>query len=224
MTVTLTEFRHSGGFLVSEANGARSRDTATYTNAGGSDVLLQAGTVLALAAEGADAVVAPGGAGTNGANTGGGSLASLTFDPAAKVGVYAVKLTSATAFTVVDPAGAELATGVVGTPYLDAQLGFTVAASGAAFVAGDGFTVTVPSADNRYVNWTNGAPAAAIAYSSNWIVAGTTQKVTVVSRDAEVNASELEWDPSITNSVSPTPAALQAIAMQQLTKNMIIAR
>ena len=218
MTSVLTEVRHSGGFLVSEANGHRARDAGTYTNSSGSDIVVQAGTVLALAAEGVDATTAAG------TNTGNGTIGSLSFGATAKLGVYTIKLTSSSAFTVTDPTGDALPAGTVGTAYTDAELGFTVTAGGTAFVANDSFTITASAADARYVNWTNAAPASAILYNTLVVPASSTIKVTVVTRAAEVNAAHLVYDAAITGSSSPTPAQLYAIAAQQLRNVGIIAR
>lgn len=43
---TLTETLHAGGFIVSEANGTRSRDTVTILGGSGGAGLVKAGTVL----------------------------------------------------------------------------------------------------------------------------------------------------------------------------------
>ena len=149
--INLSEFRHSGGFIVSEAHGTLSRDTITYVNTGSVDVQVVAGTVLALSSEGSDAVVTPAGAGTNGANTGTGTITAPTFGAQAKPGVYKITFTGATTFTVTDPTGDVLTTtGATGTAFLDAQLGFTITAGGTAFVAGDGFAITVPPLLSRF--------------------------------------------------------------------------
>jgi hypothetical protein len=58
-------------------------------------------------------------------------------------GVYSVQFTGATTFNVFDPNGRELLTGKTGVAYSDGGIGFTITAGGTAFVAGDGFTVTV---------------------------------------------------------------------------------
>ncbi len=44
---------------------------------------------------------------------------------------------------MVDPNGKQLADGQTGVAYSDAGLGFTITAGGTAFVAGDGFDMTV---------------------------------------------------------------------------------
>ena len=58
------------------------------------------------------------------------------------LGAYTVTFTSATAFTVKDPSGNPVGAGAVGTAFAN-KIAFTIAAGGTAFVAGDGFTVTV---------------------------------------------------------------------------------
>jgi hypothetical protein len=80
-----------------------------------------------------------------GANTGNGTM---TAGPAvtagtAQSGVYTVKFTAATTFSVFDPNGRELLPGNTAVAYADGGIGFTITAGGVAFVAGDSFTVTV---------------------------------------------------------------------------------
>lgn len=84
-----------------------------------------------------------------GGNTGNGTCTALSAGAKAKVGAYTLTFTSATAFTVVDPDGEQLADGVNGA-YSDAEVDFTITAGGTAFVAGDGFVVTVAAATGKY--------------------------------------------------------------------------
>jgi hypothetical protein len=80
-----------------------------------------------------------------GGNTGTGTVsAGPTIDATKGVnGVYQIRFTDATHFTVVDPNGKQLADGQTAVAYADAGLGFTITAGGTAFVAGDGFDATV---------------------------------------------------------------------------------
>ena len=80
-----------------------------------------------------------------GGNTGNGTVsAGPTINAAIGMnGVYQVRFSDATHFTVVDPNGKQLADGQTGVAYSDAGLGFTITAGGTAFVAGDGFDMTV---------------------------------------------------------------------------------
>jgi len=80
-----------------------------------------------------------------GGNTGTGTVsAGPTVNGAvAQNGAYTVVFTGATTFNVFDPNGRELQPGNTGAAYNDGGIGFTITAGGTAFVAGDGFTMTV---------------------------------------------------------------------------------
>ena len=80
-----------------------------------------------------------------GGNTGNGTVsAGPTINAAIGMnGVYQVRFSDATHFTVVDPNGKQLADGQTAVAYNDAGLGFTITAGGVAFIAGDGFDMTV---------------------------------------------------------------------------------
>lgn len=101
-------------------------------------------------------------ASAKGGNTGNG--AATMGSPAtlanAKVGVYSIQYTSATAFTVYDPSGDEIGVGVNGTAFAE-EIKFTAAAGGTAFVAGDVLLVTVKAAA------ANPLSAASVAGGSN---------------------------------------------------------
>ena len=103
----LNERFYPGAFLISEANGFRSRDTALVKNPGGTELVLEAGLVMA----------------------------SLTADASL-------------------------------VPYDN--------------VGTDGSEV-----------------ASCILYGGAVIPAGGQKRVTIVARDAEVNAAELRWDPAV---------------------------
>ncbi len=77
------------------------------------------------------------------ANTGNGTIGSLSFTSPAQIGDYTVSLTSATAFTVTDPRGVAVGTGTVGTGFNSGGVAFTLTAGGTAFAAGDSFVVSV---------------------------------------------------------------------------------
>lgn len=109
---------------------------------------LARGTVLGQVTLLAGAAVAAG-AGGGGSNTGGGAISAISLGVKAKKGAYTIKYTSATAYTVTDPGGVSLPAGVNGV-YADAQINFTSTASGAAFVAGDGWTITVGDGSGSY--------------------------------------------------------------------------
>lgn len=77
-----------------------------------------------------------------GANTGNGTVGTLTAVAPSQPGVYPVKFLTATTFSVFDPAGTRMPDGATGVAYLSKGLGFTITAGGTAFVAGDTFNIT----------------------------------------------------------------------------------
>lgn len=88
-----------------------------------------------------------------GGNTGNGTMGTVTSvgtSSPPQTGVYTITFTAATAFNVFDPNGRELKPGVTGSAYSDA-ISFTITAGGTAFVAGDGFTVTVAAGTGNYI-------------------------------------------------------------------------
>lgn len=86
----------------------------------------------------------------NPANVGNGTLGSITKGAAVKPGVYTLRATSATNFVVAGPDGSAMPNATVGTPYVSADINFTLTAGGTAFAAGDAFDVIVPP--GNYVN------------------------------------------------------------------------
>lgn len=213
----LTENYYTGGFMVSQAPGELSFDKGTIANAATVDLQQQAGLVLSHAPGTPSAATAGVG------NAGNGTVGTITAGKAVQIGVYTLLATAATTFDVVDPDGVNLGTATAGTPFTSAELNLTVTAGGTAFVAGDTFTVNVPPAG--YASYTGAAnlPAVAILYNLEWIPASGSKAVTVVSRNAEVNKSELQWDPSIVNA-GTVAAAVETAALAELASHGIIAR
>ncbi len=211
----LTESRHTGGMIVSEANGYLSRGQSALTNGGGTAVLYQAGTVMSVG-YGTPAV-------TRGAgDTGNGTAGAVTLLANAEVGDYVLTATAATTFTVVAPNGQTLGTLTAGTAFAN-QIGLTITAGGTAFVAGDTFVVSVPAAAAAST-FTGAAPANGVLYNDIWVDAGATRTVTLMVRSCELNLSELVWDPAVLSSVDPGTTALQAQALSELAAAGIIAR
>lgn len=135
-TVTpLQEVLHDGGFIVSVDNGHRSFDQGILT--GGVSVL--AGTVLGAITSALTAAAV-----ALGSNTGNGTFGTITPQaaPATIVGTYTLLMTDATHYIVTAPDGAT-ATGTTGVAFSALGIGFTLAAGGTAFIAGDTFTFTV---------------------------------------------------------------------------------
>lgn len=84
-------------------------------------------------------------------NTGNGTIGALSVGATPVTGGYSLVATSATVFAVTDPEGTALGNATVGTPFVNAEINFTLTVGGTAFVAGDSFTVTVSDAVGTYI-------------------------------------------------------------------------
>lgn len=76
-------------------------------------------------------------------NTGNGQLAGLTADSLAVPETFTITFTSPTAFEVVGTVTGPAGSGVVGSPFDNNRINFTVTQGSTAFTAGDEFTVTI---------------------------------------------------------------------------------
>lgn len=81
-------------------------------------------------------------AAANAGNTGNATMSAVTTGALAQSGKYSVIFQTATAYTVYDPTGKLVGTGVNGTPFAGGQVVFTTTAGGTPMVRGDGFTIT----------------------------------------------------------------------------------
>ncbi len=220
---TLTEGRHAGEFLLSEASGARSRETVTLLES----QTVVPGQVLGRQTRGPAADVSAVSAAAAG-NTGDGTLTLA--DPAvadgAKAGVYRITCIEAAAdggaFEVEDPDGVALDIATVGVAF-EGAVKFTIADGAADFVLGDVFTVTVSIDASGAVGKLDLAAvdgleeAAGIAFYSAETAAGETANLVIIARDAEVKLPCLEWPAGITD-------AQKTVALAQLAALGIIAR
>lgn len=198
----LFEHFYDGAFLVSEEEAHRSRDGGVIANTSGSDLPLDAGLVLTQAVAGAITATAKAG------NTGNGTVGSTGVTLGTVPGNYLVVFTSSTAFRVFSPGGGELEDGATGAAYTD-QIKFTITAGGTAFAAGDGFTIAVAAGNDQWAPYTATTPAQnlGILYNRCVVPANGSEKVTVITRQAQVNTAELVWDPSITAAYGISSAA-----------------
>ena len=178
-----TEGVHAGEFLLSEANGSRSR--ANIVVAAGAGIVL-AGTLLA-AITAANAMVPT----ADGGNTGNGTIGSIAITSDAVSGNYLLTITEAAAaggtFDVTGPGGAVIGSGEVGEAFEMAGLGFTLAAGSTDFAEGDSFTLAVTANLGEYVPYDDDGRRAAsgILYAS--VDATETDALAVaITRDAEV--------------------------------------
>ncbi|MDN6872940.1 head decoration protein [Pseudomonas citronellolis] len=134
-----TEGIHSGEFLLSEANGSRSREVVVITAGSGR---LAAGTLIAqLTAANALTPTAKAG------NTGNGTVGAVTVTSAAASGTYSLTITEAAAnggtFELTDPSGQFVGEGQVGQSFTGGGITFTLSDGATDFVVGDGFTLAV---------------------------------------------------------------------------------
>lgn len=222
--MTLTETLHAGGFIVSEANGFRSREKVSIALS----QTLVAGQVLgrqSLAAGATSSAAADAG------NTSGSG--AITLDATTPVladaqnGVYrAVCIEPASnggIFAVFDPRGVQIGTVAVGATFAK-QIKFVIA-DATDFVAGDAFSITVglENADHDYKAFdttaTDGAQKAAGVLFEAVTTDGSNKKAAVVMRRAcELRAADLTW-PS-----SNLTAAQKAQAIAELEELGIILR
>lgn len=219
MSKVFHEPRHAAEFILSEANGHRSREGVTI----GSEQIIEPGTLLALLAQSGgvttDVVATTG-------NTGNGTLtmASTAVSSKVKNGTYTATATAPTTFAVESPDGMSVGNATVGTAF-NKEVKFTIAAGGTAFVVGDSFEIVVgvenpgdyqavafdPESDNG-----SEKPAAIAIYPA---VTGEdeTVKIAAIFRDAEVNGKCLAWPEGVT-------AEQQAAAIADLAAVGILVR
>lgn len=186
MAIVNDTFR-TAEFLVSEANGYRSRDEVTVLTT----PALVAGTLLGKITVGTATGAAQAG------NTGNATIGAVTVGTKAKPGVYIVEFTAATTFIVLDPDGVVVGNGVTGTAFtVSDHIDFTVTAGGTPMVVGDGFNVTVAAGSGKY------APYAAAGTNGTAVVAGILYEgvdasfddvAAIVNRDAEVALAALTY-------------------------------
>jgi hypothetical protein len=213
---TVTETAHPGEYILSEGNGAISRETVTLT--GGS---FPAGQVLGLitigTATAAGAAVA--------SNTGGGTITATPAVSAGAVpGVYRATCIEPASggglFDVEDPTGVSIGPATTGAEFAAGGLTFTIADGTPDFSAGDAFTITVtPGATAG--SYTDHDPdaidgsqvAAAILYAA--VDASSADAPGVISaRLTEVNDAYLTWADAI--SAGEKTAAIAALAAHDI--------
>jgi hypothetical protein len=209
------ETLHAAGFLVSEAEGNRSRDNivvASGQNLGAGTViapLVTAGTITAAAL---------------GTNTGNGTMGTLSVGGGAKEGDYVVTIiepaTNLGNFSVTDPDGIVIGHGTVGSAFAG-DVNFTLADGATDFVSGDQFKLTVSQLTRKYKILAPAATdgtqrASGILLAAIDATSADTAGVNV-ARDSEVNANELTWPGGIT-------AAQKDVAIAQLRALGIMVR
>lgn len=213
MPTTFTETPRDLAFLLSEANGMLSREAITVLSGEGK---LKAGTVLGKVLYGAVTTAAK-----SGGNTGNGTISAVTVigGSGAKTGVYRLRFTSATAWNLVDPDGFEVGSGANGVANAN-DLAFTTTAGGTAFVAGDGFDITVAAGSGKYVASPHALTAgkeggeiacAVLAYEVDATSADAPG--VAITNDAEVKKPMLVYAASVDDSTKQTTKQTQLRAV-----------
>lgn len=179
-------------FILSEANGQRSRENVII--AAGSGVV-QAGTLIAqVTASNTATVTAAAG------NKGNGVFGAVTTTSDAVSGTYTVEITEAAEdgglFTVTGPGGAVIGTGEVGDAFTGGGLTFAIADGATDFEEGDSWTIVVVANKGEWVPYDDDGDndgrqtACGILYATVDATSADVQGVAIV-RDAEVAASLL---------------------------------
>jgi hypothetical protein len=133
-----------------------------------------------------------------GTNTGNGTLGTLTAAGyAATLGVYTVEFDDATHFMVSAPNGAEVGHGTTGAVFKAGGLSFTITAGGTAFLPADSFAVTVAAGSGSAKAWdpanVDGSQIVVGVLCATKDATLADKPCAVLTRQAEVNASELIW-------------------------------
>lgn len=199
---TLNESTHPGEYIVSEANGSRSREAgflASGNDLGACAVLGQVTTASAATA--------------GGGNTGNGTASAPTVGTEAINGTYTLTCTAAAAdsgtFSVVTPLGAALDDLTVAVAYVSSHINLTISDGATDFIVGDTFTVDVIFSEYGEFNAgaSDGTEVAKAILFSAVDATSAEQKCVVTARDSEVRASDLVWKTGTTESQKATAIA-----------------
>lgn len=219
-TQSFTEGRHAAEFVLSEANGHRSRDNLLLA----ASQTVIAGMILVSAIVAGGVTVS---ASADASNTSGSG--AITMDATTPIlagaqnGKYRVvciePVTNGGTFAVFDPEGREIGSVAVGATFAK-EVKFVIA-DATDFVAGDAFSIVVgvEPTDLSYSTLTTGGVAdnQRVALALYNVITGgseTTTKTAGITRDAEVAAPRLTWPNGID---APTKAAvIAALAKQRI--------
>lgn len=214
---TLNEGRHPGEFVMTEANGNRSRESLVIA----AEQAIVANSLLAASAVAADVVATATADAGNTASSGAIAMEDPAVTAAVKDGRYIGVATAATKVEWSDPDGIKIGTSTHGSVFTKGGISLTITAGGTPNVAGDRFYVDVAAdaEDFEYVAYdpSAGLPIAGIAIYPAATGVGETAKVTAIVRDAEANGHCIAWPTGITD-------AKKANAVQELAALGIIVR
>lgn len=208
--MALTETTHAGGFIISEANGNRSRENGTL-NSGQNCV---AGEVLGRIMTAAGAKIS---------GTGDGTIGAVTIGPAAQVGTYVLagiaESANAGTFSVTAPDGSALPNLTVAAAYSSQHINLTVADGANDWDIADVIHVTVTGGDYEALDTTatTGEQTACAILYDGVDASSADAACVVVAREAVVNGGELTWPADISN-------ANKALATSRLAARGILIR
>jgi len=211
MATVFTETTRPGAFIVSEANGSRSREVGRL--ASGNDLV--AGAVLGK--------ITTANTATSGSNTGNGTISVVTIGTDAINGTYTITITAedtnAGTFSVVAPNGASLDDGTVGVAYVGSHINFTIYDGSEDFHIGDSCTVDVVFGEYAEFNpaASDGSQTAVAVLYAGVDASSAEQDCVIIARDAEVNEAELTFKSGVTE-------VQKAVALNALKTVGIIAR
>jgi len=202
--IVLTENRHAGGFMVSEAPGRYSRQSILIA----ANQNLIAGQILGMAKAGSGSFAAGAAAAVSG-NTGNGTVSAPSVGVGVQAGSYRLQAISASAWEVFDPSGNMIGEAKNAAAFAG-QIGFTITAGGTAFVAGDAFTVLVSETD----------PSDA----SQFVALGVSSAVTTAATAS--SSAVLTFAGGIPSLIAPgnvsVPAIIAGMAIADLTTSGVI--
>lgn len=217
---TLTEGRHDGEFILSEAEAGYSRDNLTIAVS----QTIKPGTVLGGKVVVAEATAVASVASGNTSSSGTIAMEATPLTSSAKNGRYVGVASAATKVDWTDPDGQQIGVSTHGTAFTKGGISLTITAGGTPNVVGDTFYVDVgvEPTDIEYVAYnqdgTDGSQVArAVAIGAVTTGSGATAKVAGITRAAQVKGAALTWPSDIT-------AAEKALGISQLASAGIIVR
>ncbi|MBP6010615.1 MAG: head decoration protein [Alphaproteobacteria bacterium] len=178
--------------IVNQLNGGLSVQSVTITLQN-----LLAGSVLGRRLVGASAAAVA----FN--NTGNGTPGAITVGGAAKLGRYRLTVfgVNPATFSVIDPEGVFVGIGTAGVPFTGGGLTFTLSNGGAAFVGGDGFSITVSGGSFKYLayhpNAATGEQTPAGVLLANTDATGGDQVANVFTSSGVLNFDDLVWSANV---------------------------
>lgn len=231
MTVIATDSKRKSNLVKHEYEPSLAFCREVLTAYEAAEATYKVGTVLGrFLADGAATAAAASG------NTGDGAMGSITVTGAAKLGVYTLRITKATAnagdFNVYDPTGALIGEGTVAVAFSEGGLAFTLA-DGTDYAVGDTIYISVTGTEKVKVCKATATDGSQVPYAvvvgdsygvdHDFTVAATTDtKVLAIVRGPALLAkTELVLDATI-NTTAEKNAVYAALAAKNILVNDVI--